>query len=195
VRSIEQLRAERLKEQIGSDAPEWVDLPNARADSAADYAEWLMSRDSKSPALKELQGFVWKHGYASGVLRGDVFADVPRAFAAWKRDGIRVAIYSSGSVLAQRLIFGSTQFGDLTPGISGWFDTAVGPKRESESYRTIARSLGTGASSILFLSDVGAELRAAAEVGFRVGLVVRPGNPAQESGGWTVVRSLDEVRA
>jgi len=193
LRSVERLQAERRQEPIGSDAPEWVDLPHARADSAADYAEWLMSRDSKSPGLKELQGLVWKSGYSSGVLRGDVFADVPRAFAAWKAAALRIAIYSSGSVLAQRLIFGSTQFGDLTPKVDAWFDTAVGPKREAQSYRVIAGALDSEPGSILFLSDVGAELDAASAAGIRVALVVRPGNPPQRSGGWPVVRSLDEL--
>src|SRR5688572_31886471 len=98
-----------------------------------------MDRDSKSPGLKALQGMIWQEGYASGELHGVVFDDVPKALKRWRAAGIRAAIYSSGSVLAQKLIFGTTQFGDLTPLFDGFFDTAVGPKRDANSYRMIAR--------------------------------------------------------
>ena len=194
-RLIDALRVERRREPIGSDAPEWVDVTKlASADSAADYAEWLMSRDSKSPALKALQGVIWKGGYDSGTLRGDVFADVPKAFQTWKAAGIRIAIYSSGSVLAQRLIFGTTQYGDLTRDIDVYFDTAVGPKRESDSYAAIARELGVAPQSILFLSDVSAELDAASSAGCRTALVARPGNPPQPSRpAMPTIKTLAEV--
>ena len=116
-------------------------------DWAASYVEWLMDRDRKSPALKLLQGRIWEGGYRAGVLRGEVFADVPPALERWHDAGLDVAIYSSGSELAQRLIFGSTVQGDLTRLIVRFFDTAVGAKGAPESYRRIAAELGTRARS------------------------------------------------
>lgn len=166
--------------------------PEVTADIAS-YAEWLMERDVKSPGLKALQGLIWKGGYESGELHGDVFADVPEVFRAAKPAGIRIAIYSSGSVLAQRLIFGSTQFGDLTPEIAAYFDTAVGPKREARSYSRIARELDCDPASILFLSDVIEELEAARAAGCPVALVVRPGNPPQRPADVPVVRDIAEA--
>jgi enolase-phosphatase E1 len=155
----------------------------------ATYAEQLMDRDSKSPGLKALQGLIWNVGYGSGALRGVVFDDVPEALRRWHAEGIRVAIYSSGSVLAQQLIFGTTIFGDLTAEIGAFFDTAVGAKREAASYRAIAERLGCQASAVLFVSDVMPELTAAARAGCQVSLIVRPGNPSQADVGSTPVVS------
>ena len=147
----------------------------------ATYAEQLMDRDSKSPGLKALQGLIWNVGYGSGALYGVVFDDVPAALKRWRSGGIRTAIYSSGSVLAQKLIFGTTRkFGDLTPDISAFFDTAVGPKREPASYRAIATQLRVEPRRILFVSDVMAELEAAGQAGCQVVLIIRPGNPRQD---------------
>jgi enolase-phosphatase E1 len=152
----------------------------------ASYAEQLMDRDSKSPGLKALQGLIWNVGYGSGALFGTVFDDVPQALDRWKAAGICTAIYSSGSVLAQKLIFGTTkQFGDLTPRISDFFDTSVGPKREPESYRAIAKQLGCNPAKILFVSDVMPELAAASHAGCQVALIIRPGNPSQDGVGAT----------
>jgi enolase-phosphatase E1 len=147
--------------------------------SIADYAELLMDRDSKSPGLKALQGLIWQEGYSSDALHGIVFDDVPEALRGWRAAGIRAAIYSSGSVLAQRLIFSTTQFGDLTTLFDGFFDTAVGPKREAKSYREIGRRLGCAPRGILFVSDVMPELMAATEAGCQAALIIRPGNPSQ----------------
>ena len=150
----------------------------------AAYAEQLMDRDSKSPGLKALQGLIWNVGYGSGGLNGVVFDDVPVALKRWKAAGMRTAIYSSGSVLAQKLIFGTTKkFGDLTPHISAFFDTAVGPKREAASYRAIASQLRVEPNRILFISDVMSELDAAAQAGCQVVLIIRPGNPPQDGSG------------
>ena len=142
----------------------------------APYARYLMGQDRKSTGLKRLQGIIWEDGYRSGELRATVFADVPPALAAWQRQSVRLRIYSSGSVLAQRLLFGHTDHGDLTPFFEGYHDTTTGPKKEADSYRAIAESLALPASRILFLSDVAAELDAAAEAGLMTGLVLRPGN-------------------
>jgi enolase-phosphatase E1 len=147
---------------------------------AAGYASWLMERDRKSPGLKFLQGLIWNEGYREGALRGDVFPDVPFAIERWHRAGVTIAIYSSGSVLAQRLLFSSTAAGDLTPMIAGFFDTSVGPKTEPGSYSRIAAALDAYPPDITFVSDVPAELLAAREAGCQVFMVVRDGNPNTE---------------
>ena len=141
--------------------------------------------------MKSLQGKVWEEGYRAGRLLGQVYADVPRAFARWRAQGRDVAIFSSGSVLAQKLIFSRSDAGDLSPWIRGYFDTTTGPKRESESYRKIAAALGLDPAAVLFLSDVAAELDAAREATMATALCVRegPAPPASHP----VIRSFDEV--
>ncbi|HUH62061.1 MAG TPA: acireductone synthase [Terracidiphilus sp.] len=147
--------------------------------SALRYLFWLMDRDRKSTALKSLQGKIWKAGFESGELKGTLFADVPPALERWSKNA-KVAIYSSGSVEAQRLLFSHTTVGDLTSMISGYFDTRTGPKMESMSYAAIAAAIGVAPAEILFFSDVVRELDAAREAGCRTRLVVRPGNPPVE---------------
>ena len=160
--------------------PVWRDdSTEATQESLVAYVEWLMDRDRKSPGLKALQGLVWQHAYKAGELRGDVFDDVPRAFARWRQAGLRIAIYSSGSELAQRLLFGSTTFGDLTSQIGGFFDTGVGAKKEAASYARIAEALGCATDEMLFVSDVTPELAAAQSAGCPVMLCMRPGNALQ----------------
>jgi enolase-phosphatase E1 len=153
--------------------PPWAlaDIPGA-----ARYLEWLMDRDRKSPSLKRLQGEIWAEGFRDGTLRGQVFADVAPAIRRWRASGLDVAIYSSGSVLAQKMLFGTTADGDLTGLLSGFFDTGVGPKMASDSYRRIASSIGCEPSRILFVSDAPAELDAARAAGCQALLAVRPGN-------------------
>lgn len=135
---------------------------------------WILS-DRKHPALKGLQGLIWKDGYETGEILGHLYEDVPPAFRRWRERGLGLGIYSSGSVLAQRLLFGHTRFGDLNPLIQDNFDTAVGPKREASSYRRIAEKLSLSPSSILFLSDIAEELAAARKIGFAVLQLVREG--------------------
>lgn len=138
---------------------------------------WV-EKDRKHPALKNLQGMVWKEGYEKGELKGHIYEDVPPAFEKWKNLGITIGIYSSGSVEAQKLIFGSSIFGDLCIYLSHYFDTAVGAKRESSSYQKIQEELKIPSEEILFVSDVEAELDAAKEVGFQTIQLIRPGtNP------------------
>lgn len=161
---------------------------------AAGFAAWLMERDRKSPGLKFLQGLIWNEGYREGALQGDVFPDVPFAVERWHRAGVTIAIYSSGSVLAQRLLFSSTAAGDLTPMISGFFDTSVGPKTAASSYTRIAAALDAYAPDITFISDAPAELTAAQEAGCAVYMAIREGNPAAEPpAGVPVIRSFDEL--
>ena len=144
------------------------------------YVEWLIARDRKSTGLKSLQGKIWRQGYLDGSLRSQVYDDVAPAFARWREQGLTISIFSSGSVLAQQLLFAHTEAGDLTQFISNYFDTNVGKKGEAESYRKIAEALGLSTNEILFVSDVVAELQAASEAGMETLLSIRPGNPTQE---------------
>ena len=179
----------------GDPPPQWVGAPPAlRLASAARFADWLMSRDSKSTPLKELQGLIWERGYQSGALAGEVFPDVPRALRRWQADGVSASIYSSGSVLAQQLLFRHSVAGDLTPLLHRHFDTSVGGKRDAESYRRIAHRLEQPAAAVLFLSDVPGELDAAREAQLSTCLVARPGNaPLPDTTCYRVVRTFDEL--
>lgn len=155
------------------------------AGDSLSYLNWLMDQDRKSPALKRIQGEIWEEGYRSGVLKGEVYPDVVPAIRRWREAGARVYIYSSGSVLAQKLLFGFSTEGDLTPLLDGYFDTGIGPKREAESYRKIISEIpplqvpfgegvrGGGPEDILFLSDIEPEVAAAREAGMGAALVVR----------------------
>jgi enolase-phosphatase E1 len=157
--------------------------PEAAIPKLLEYSLWLMDHDRKSTALKSLQGKIWKQGFESGELKGMLFDDVPEALNRWAVQA-RVAIYSSGSVEAQRLVFRHSIFGDLTPLISAHFDTRVGPKRESASYAAIAAEMDVEPGAVIFLSDVVAELDVAREAGFETRLVVRPGNaPVEDAHG------------
>lgn len=181
-----------LREKRAAD--QWV-APSVQGEteSLAAYARYLMSQDSKFSALKSLQGEIWQQGYATGELKGLVFDDVPLALRRWREEGKCIFIYSSGSVLAQKLIFGHTNHGDLTPLLDGYFDTAVGPKAESNSYRHIAGEIGANAPQILFISDAIKELDAAHAAGMNVRLCMRPGNPASPRNEYKSIRSFDEI--
>ena len=163
-------------------------------DSAVSYIYWLMDRDRKSTPLKSLQGKIWEEGYSTGELKSEIFADVPRALERWNRQGRRVCIYSSGSVLAQKLLFAHTSAGDLTGLIDSYFDTRIGAKKEAESYRRIAGELNLRAPEIVFISDVIAELEAAQHAGMQTVLSVRPGNPHQDPSGQIArVTTFDDI--
>ncbi len=159
------------------------------------YIYWLMDRDRKSGPLKSLQGRIWEQGYATGALKGEVYADVPEAFARWTAAGERIGIYSSGSVLAQKLLFANSTAGDLSRFISGYFDTAVGAKKDAVSYRRIVEALGITASRVLFVSDVVSELDAAREAGLRTMLCVRPPAPPPAAIVHETVQSFAEIEA
>lgn len=138
---------------------------------------WI-AEDRKHPALKALQGMIWKHGYTSGAYTAHLYQDVKPCWEDWKSRGLTMAIYSSGSVQAQQLLFRHTRFGDLTGLLSQYFDTNSGPKREAQSYLIIAGALGLEPERVLFLSDVVEELDAAAAAGMRTTQLVRPGTTA-----------------
>ena len=153
--------------------------PLSDVDSLPTYVEWLIAQDRKSTGLKSLQGKIWRQGYLEGSLKSHVYPDVAPAFARWREQGLSINIFSSGSVLAQQLLFAHTEDGDLTAFIDNYFDTNVGKKGDAESYRRIATELGLRADESLFVSDVIAELAAAREAGMSVLLSIRPGNAAQ----------------
>ncbi len=138
----------------------------------------LMDGDVKATGLKKLQGLIWKTGFESGEMQAHLYDDVAPAIKQWNDAGIDVRVYSSGSVQAQLLFFGHTIHGDLLRQFQGHYDTTTGPKREAGSYVAIAEAYGCAPEKLLFLSDVPAELDAAAEAGYQVALVERPGNAA-----------------
>ncbi|HXU10083.1 MAG TPA: acireductone synthase [Blastocatellia bacterium] len=163
-------------------------------DKIVTYLHWLMDRDSKATPLKSIQGKIWEAGYNSGDLRSQVFEDVPPAFKRWQQQRRSIFIYSSGSVLAQRLLFSATQFGDLTPYIADYFDTNIGAKKDAESYARISHAIAVSAPNILFVSDVTDELDAARSAGFETRLCVRAGNhPQPESANHEAIRRFDEI--
>jgi len=170
---------EQLQTEYRKDFTEQIYGRDFRADSAesvSNYLKFLIDVDRKSTPLKSLQGKIWEAGYCSGELQSKLFEDVPLAFERWKVQGKRIAIFSSGSVLAQKLIFKYSNFGDLSPFISNYFDTNIGGKKEAESYAKIARELKFEPHEILFASDVSAELDAADEAGFQTVISIREGN-------------------
>jgi enolase-phosphatase E1 len=189
VRDIADLgQAQARDADQGRNPPVW----DGSVPAAAAYTHWLMDQDRKITALKALQGKIWAEGYAAGRLRGQVYDDVPRALARWREAGRRVAIFSSGSVFAQKLLFGHSDHGDLTTLLSGYFDTTTGPKSDAESYRRIATALGEPPSAGLFVSDVVAELDAARTAGFATALSVRT-PPGPEGHGHKAVATFDEL--
>jgi enolase-phosphatase E1 len=154
--------------------------------------KWI-DDDLKSPPLKALQGLIWEKGYRSGELRGMVYDDALQAMRGWHAQGLRLAIYSSGSALAQRLLFGASPAGDITSTIAAFFDTAIGMKRETLSYKRIAQELALAPPDILFLSDVPEELDAARAAGMATVQVVRASDGTVASGRHPVVTSLIDI--
>lgn len=173
--------------------PQWNETGPGALGSIEAYLVWLMERDRKSPALKELQGYIWEHGYETGELIAPVYPDVAPAFARWRAQGRALGIFSSGSVLAQQWLFRRSTAGDLTPHLQWYFDTQTGPKREPASYASIAAIAGAAPSDSLFISDVAAELDAARRAGMRTALADRPGNPPQPAHTHQVIQSFDAV--
>jgi enolase-phosphatase E1 len=188
---LERLREEHRREGPADPPPAWDD--GDRLAAATSYLLWLSDRDRKSTALKSLQGRIWEEGFRAGTLLAPVYPDVAPALRRWNAAGREACIFSSGSVLAQRLVFGHSSAGDLTPLLAAFFDTTTGQKREPESYRTIAAARGCASPEWLFLSDVTEELDAARAAGMKTALVVRPGAPPPAVASHPVVRSFDEL--
>ncbi len=193
-----------LKDEIGQLKTEYItDFSNQiygrkfdenSAENLADYLNFLIEVDRKSTPLKSLQGKIWQAGYESGELKSEIFEDVPRAFERWYRQGKTIAIYSSGSILAQKLIFKYSNFGDLTPFISAYFDTNIGHKREKQSYQKIAEKMQNRKREMLFISDVLEELNAAHLAGFEAILSVRQGNtPINTNHSYQTILSFEDL--
>ena len=192
---VDELRQHHQRDAQGdATVSTWRDETSAdRVHSAASYVRWLIQHDSKITSLKALQGKIWEAGYHNSELRGAVYPDVPPALARWRAQGRRLVIFSSGSVLAQKLLFAFSTAGDLTPFLDGFFDTTTGPKHEVASYRRIAAGLGVANSEVLFLSDVTTELDAARATGMQTALAWRPGAPMPAASSHPRIRSFDEV--
>lgn len=161
----EQLEAVRLEAQE----------PEAEPARVAEILVQWMAEDRKATVLKDVQGKIWREGYLSGALQGHVYADAVSALQQWHAAGLQLYVYSSGSIEAQKLIFGYSVAGDLTPLFTDYFDTTSGAKRERESYLRIAEAIGLPAETILFLSDVVQELDAAKAAGMQTCGLAREG--------------------
>ncbi|XP_054154126.1 enolase-phosphatase E1-like [Oppia nitens] len=144
--------------------------------SIVDNVLWQMNADRKTTALKQFQGNIWRFGYQSGAIKGHVYEDAAKAITKWTQElNIKLAIYSSGSVLAQKLLFGYSVFGDLTKFIDNYFDTTIGLKLESTSYTKIAETLDLMPNNIVFITDAVKEAIAAKNAGFNTVLSIREG--------------------
>jgi enolase-phosphatase E1 len=178
--------AERMPEFVqanrhNSEVREQLDVVATRArlnpfdtDALVDRLLQWIDKDRKETSLKALQGMIWVDGYRSGKLRAHIYEDAGRNLRDWRSRGLTLAIFSSGSVQAQKLYFQYSDQGDLRPLFIGWFDTTTGPKNQAGSYTSIAATLGLPASKILFLSDIEAELNAAASAGMSTTWLIRP---------------------
>ncbi len=155
---------------------------------------WI-AEDRKSTPLKALQGMIWREGYERIRLRGRLYDDAAAALRAWHAAGLALYVYSSGSIEAQKALFGNSDHGDFTPLFSGYFDTSTGPKRERASYRTIAQTIGIDPRKVLFLSDVDAELDAARAAGMQTVRLMRPLDTAPDAASTThpSVSSFDRL--
>jgi enolase-phosphatase E1 len=149
--------------------------PDADVERVVEILLGWIAEDRKATPLKALQGMVWEQGYQAGQLQGHVYPDAVEALKRWHQDGLQLFVYSSGSIQAQRLIFGCSVAGDLTPLFSGYFDTTSGPKREAQSYVNITQAINLEAGQILFLSDIVEELDAARAAGMATCGLAREG--------------------
>lgn len=135
-------------------------------EAIATLLKWI-KEDKKETALKSLQGMVWQEGYKESALTADVYPDALQALQEWQAKGKKLYIYSSGSIQAQKLLFGHTAAGNLNPLFSGYYDTTIGGKLEKDSYERIVKDIGVPANDIIFLSDNIKELDAAKAAGIR----------------------------
>jgi len=156
---------------------------------------WIKA-DRKATPLKTLQGMIWREGYESGRIVSPVYPDAARVMRDWKARGLRLDVYSSGSVEAQKLLYGYSDAGDLTPLFSAYFDTKTGPKLEAASYAAIAKAIDVPPADILFLSDAPGEVAAALKAGLRSIRIDRnlaPGADGEDADGTRVAADFDVV--
>ncbi len=153
---------------------------------------WI-DEDRKVTPLKMLQGMIWKEGYERGAYRAHLYPEVATRLREWKAQGLRLYVYSSGSVQAQKLFFSHSTAGDIAPLFDGFFDTEIGGKRERGSYSRIAQAIGTPADRILFLSDIEAELEAARGAGMRITQICRPPEQCRRNAKHPCVEAFDAI--
>ena len=201
----EQHKDPKVKELLAEVEKAWAEDPDPEAqsirqqrkptgnDGVMSYLLWLIGKDRKLAPLKELQGMIWEIGYQAGKLQGPLFEDVPGALRQWHAAGLQLAVYSSGSVGAQQLIYGYSSGGDLRGMFGHWFDTRIGGKRDQSSYTKIAGALDVPSHQILFISDTLAECEAAAASGMQVLLSIRPGNSEQEVSRFERISSFQDL--
>ena len=188
------VRAHHEVEEIASlldDARAEAGDADASTDRVIDILLGWIAEDRKATPLKTLQGHIWRHGYEQGDFTGHVYDDAVDRLRRWSVSGIDLYVYSSGSVGAQKLLFGYSDAGDLRPLFSGYFDTQIGHKQEADSYRNIVQEIGLPADDILFLSDVAGELDAAREAGMQTCQLVR--DDKVSIGSHPTARNFDEV--
>jgi enolase-phosphatase E1 len=188
------VRAHRADPHVASildDVRQEANEPDADVETIIEILLGWIVEDRKTTALKTLQGHVWKHGYENGDFTGHIYDDAVRCLRKWFDDGIALYVYSSGSVGAQKLLFGHSDAGDLCPVFRGYFDTQIGHKREADAYRNISRQIALPAEDILFLSDILEELDAAAEAGMQTMQLVR--NQDVVTGSHRIVHDFHEV--
>jgi len=181
-------------------------------EQAIEQLQQWMAEDRKVTPLKSLQGLIWEAGYRNGDYQGHIYDDAAACLQQWHQKGLRLYVYSSGSVYAQKLLFGHTSHGDLTPLFSGYFDTTSGAKQDAASYRNITREIaqqfardfaGEGIDkqsgnsdlspeSILFLSDIEAELDAAREAGMSTCWLIRE-HESDMKAAHRQVKSFDQI--
>lgn len=173
-RAIEQILDIKLNSEIAE-----LKLEEIQHDQISQIMlEWI-KQDEKIGSLKELQGLIWEEGYKQRAFKGHIYEDAHKQLKKWQEEGILLFIYSSGSVKAQKLLFGHTDYGDLNNLFSGYFDTKIGHKKEAQSYLNIVEYLKenfpsyANVNEILFLSDIEAELAAAEEAGIQTTQLLR----------------------
>ncbi|XP_071795350.1 enolase-phosphatase E1-like [Asterias amurensis] len=176
---------------IPEEAPEVSSSSSVRK-AVVDNIRWLMAKDRKVTALKQFQGHMWRSGYQEKKVVGELFSDVLPVIKHWASEEKKIYIYSSGSVEAQKLLFGHTEHGSLLKYFSGYFDTKIGAKVEKESYQKIAEEVECDPSKILFLTDVTREATSAHQAGFKTAIVVRDGNaPLTEE----EIKSFNQIKS
>jgi enolase-phosphatase E1 len=168
-------------------------VPEADRDAiVAALLRWL-AEDRKATPLKAVQGMIWREGYETGAYRAHMYPEVAAKLREWKARGLRLYVYSSGSVAAQKLFFAHSEAGDLTSLFDGYFDTEIGGKREADSYKRIVSTMGVPAGQVLFLSDIAAELDAARASGLRTTQVCRPPEICAQAGAHPCVADFDGI--
>ena len=182
---------ETWKQDSNPEAQQLLAQPGAEVVA---YLQLLIQQDRKLPELKDLQGLLWAEGYASGDLKGPLFRDVAPALRRWHQQGTVLAVYSSGSIAAQQLLYGHSTEGDLRSLFSHWFDTRIGAKQEVGSYRAISEAMEVVSSKILFISDSLLECEAAHAAQMQVLFSDREGNPGRDNGSFERISTYEDLQ-